>query len=74
MCKLFDAYTPFTVGLLHLLYRHFEKFCLVKPCVPKHTATDYALTGWLSTLQGWPQWAAPRRTAPLRTALRMSSG
>jgi hypothetical protein len=40
VCKLFDAYTPFTVGLLQLLYRHFEKFCLVKPCVPKHTATD----------------------------------
>ena len=31
VCKLFDCFTPFTVGLLFLLYRHFEKICIIKP-------------------------------------------
>ena len=31
VCKLFDAYTPFTVGLIYLLHRSFERVCLFKP-------------------------------------------
>ena len=31
VCKLFDAYTPFTVGLIYLLHRSFEQVCLFKP-------------------------------------------
>ena len=30
-CKLFDLFTPFSVGLLYLLYRSFEKVCIFKP-------------------------------------------
>lgn len=30
-CKLFDVFTPFTVGLLYILFRHFEEFAIVKP-------------------------------------------
>jgi 23S rRNA U2552 (ribose-2'-O)-methylase RlmE/FtsJ len=31
VCKLFDSYTPFTVGLLFIMYRCFSSFALVKP-------------------------------------------
>jgi len=31
MCKLFDLFTPFSVGLVYLLYRSFEKICIFKP-------------------------------------------
>ena len=31
VCKLFDAYTPFTMGLIYLLHRSFERVCLFKP-------------------------------------------
>ena len=31
MCKVFDMFTPFSVGLFYLLYRCFEKVCLFKP-------------------------------------------
>jgi cap1 methyltransferase len=31
MCKMFDAFTPFTISLLYLLHLHFEKICLIKP-------------------------------------------
>eukprot|EP01097_Dermamoeba_algensis_P003803 TRINITY_DN2588_c0_g2_i3.p1 TRINITY_DN2588_c0_g2~~TRINITY_DN2588_c0_g2_i3.p1 ORF type:complete len:485 (+),score=102.70 TRINITY_DN2588_c0_g2_i3:135-1589(+) len=31
VCKLFDAFLPFTVGLLYILYRNFEKISIVKP-------------------------------------------
>lgn len=31
VCKIFDVFTPFTVGLLYILYRHFEYFSIIKP-------------------------------------------
>lgn len=31
VCKIFDCFTPFTIGLLYILYRCFEKFAIVKP-------------------------------------------
>lgn len=31
VCKLFDVFTPFSVGLLYLLYRSFDEVCLHKP-------------------------------------------
>eukprot|EP00794_Sanderia_malayensis_P017829 gene17829-19612_t len=30
-CKLFDVFTPFSVGCLYLLYRAFEQVCIFKP-------------------------------------------
>ncbi|GBB83865.1 hypothetical protein RclHR1_10520003 [Rhizophagus clarus] len=29
--KLFDIFTPFTGGIVWILYRHFEKICIIKP-------------------------------------------
>ncbi len=29
--KLFDVFTPFTGGIVWILYRHFEKICIIKP-------------------------------------------
>ena len=31
VCKIFDMFTPFSVGLFYLLYRSFEKVCIFKP-------------------------------------------
>jgi len=31
VCKVFDMFTPFSVGLFYLLYRCFERVCLFKP-------------------------------------------
>ena len=31
VCKMFDTFTPFTVGLVYLMYRAFDKICIHKP-------------------------------------------
>ena len=31
VCKLFDCFTPFTVGLLYCLYRSYGDFAIIKP-------------------------------------------
>jgi cap1 methyltransferase len=31
VCKIFDVFTPFTAGLIYILYRHFERICIIKP-------------------------------------------
>ena len=31
MCKIFDLLTPFTVGLVYILYKHFREVSIVKP-------------------------------------------
>jgi cap1 methyltransferase len=31
MCKTFDLFTPFSVGLIYLLYRVFDRVCIFKP-------------------------------------------
>ncbi|XP_014665283.1 PREDICTED: cap-specific mRNA (nucleoside-2'-O-)-methyltransferase 1-like [Priapulus caudatus] len=31
VCKLFDIFTPFSVGLVYLLYRSFRRVCIHKP-------------------------------------------
>lgn len=31
ICKVFDMFTPFSIGLFYLLYRCFDKVCLFKP-------------------------------------------
>ncbi|XP_066934047.1 cap-specific mRNA (nucleoside-2'-O-)-methyltransferase 1-like [Clytia hemisphaerica] len=31
VCKLFDLFTPFSIGLVYLMYRAFEKVCIFKP-------------------------------------------
>eukprot|EP00054_Salpingoeca_dolichothecata_P022381 m.146621 g.146621 ORF g.146621 m.146621 type:complete len:776 (+) comp24321_c0_seq2:67-2394(+) len=30
-CKMFDVFTPFSVGLLYLLWRSFDHTCIIKP-------------------------------------------
>ncbi|KAL5008105.1 hypothetical protein ScPMuIL_013686 [Solemya velum] len=31
VCKLFDLFTPFSVGLIYLMYRAFDRVCIMKP-------------------------------------------
>ncbi len=31
VCKVFDMFTPYSVGLFYLLYRSFDKVCIFKP-------------------------------------------
>jgi len=31
VCKIFDCFTPFTVGLLSIIYRQFADFAIIKP-------------------------------------------
>ena len=31
VCKTFDLFSEFSVGLLYILYRSFDQFCIVKP-------------------------------------------
>ena len=31
MCKLFDIFTPFSVGLVYLMYRAFQRISIYKP-------------------------------------------
>jgi len=31
MCKVFDTFSPFTIGLMYILYRHFHSFYIIKP-------------------------------------------
>ena len=31
VCKLFDVFTPFSVGLVYLMYRAFDHVTLIKP-------------------------------------------
>ena len=31
VCKVFDMFTPFSVGLFYLLYRCFDEVCIFKP-------------------------------------------
>lgn len=31
VCKVFDLFTPFTVGLIYIFYRHFREISIVKP-------------------------------------------
>ncbi|KNC85528.1 hypothetical protein SARC_02289 [Sphaeroforma arctica JP610] len=31
VCKIFDMFTPFTVGLVYVMYKHFDEVCILKP-------------------------------------------
>ena len=31
VCKLFDLFTPFSIGLVYLMYRAFDQVCIFKP-------------------------------------------
>ena len=39
VCKLFDIFTPFSVGLIYLLYLCFDRLCIHKP-VPRRPANS----------------------------------
>lgn len=31
VCKVFDLFTPFSAGLVYLMYRAFKEICIFKP-------------------------------------------
>eukprot|EP01117_Protostelium_nocturnum_P009794 TRINITY_DN3499_c0_g1_i1.p1 TRINITY_DN3499_c0_g1~~TRINITY_DN3499_c0_g1_i1.p1 ORF type:complete len:647 (-),score=157.29 TRINITY_DN3499_c0_g1_i1:32-1972(-) len=44
-CKIFDVFTPFTVGLIYILYRHFEKVCIIKPFTSRPANSERYIVG-----------------------------
>ena len=44
VCALFDAYTPFTVGLIYLLHRSFERVCLFKPVTSRPANSERSVS------------------------------
>ena len=45
VCKLFDAYTPFIIGLIYLLHRSFESVCLFKPVTSRPANSERSVVG-----------------------------
>lgn len=47
VCKLFDIFTPFSVGLIYLMYRAFEKVCIFKPNTSRPANSErYLVCKW----------------------------
>lgn len=47
VCKLFDAFTPFTVGLVYLMYRAFRKVAIHKPNTSRPANSErYLVCKW----------------------------
>ena len=45
--KLFDTLTPFTVGLIYIMYRCFHRICLIKPNMSRPTNSErYLICQW----------------------------
>ena len=44
VCKTFDLYTTFNVGLIYLLYRCFEKICIFKPVTSRPANSERYIT------------------------------
>ena len=55
MCKLFDLFTPFSMGLIYIMYRAFEKICIHKPHTSRPANSERSLltlfTFWANI--GW---------------------
>lgn len=53
VCKVFDMFTPFSVGLFYLLYRCFEEVCLFKPITSRPANSErlllYSLEIWCTS-------------------------
>ena len=47
VCSLFDMYTPFLVGLIYLLYRCFEKICIIKPVTSRPANSERWVCVWV---------------------------
>ncbi|XP_076353934.1 cap methyltransferase 1 isoform X4 [Tachypleus tridentatus] len=47
VCKLFDIFTPFSVGLVYLMYRAFKKICIHKPNTSRPANSErYLICKW----------------------------
>jgi len=47
VCKVFDMFTPFSVGLLYLLYRSFQQVCIHKPNTSRPANSErYVVCKW----------------------------
>jgi len=47
VCKLFDLFTPFSVGLVYLMYRSFEQVCIHKPNTSRPANSErYIVCKW----------------------------
>ena len=47
VCKLFDIFTPFSVGLIYLMYRAFERVCIHKPNTSRPANSErYIICKW----------------------------
>lgn len=45
LCKTFDLFTPFNVGLVYLLYRAFDHVCIHKPVTSRPANSErYSLS------------------------------
>lgn len=45
MCKIFDIFHPFTVGLVYILYQNFEKFAIIKPYTSRPANSERYVIG-----------------------------
>ncbi|XP_071079493.1 cap-specific mRNA (nucleoside-2'-O-)-methyltransferase 1-like [Haliotis cracherodii] len=47
VCKLFDLFTPFSVGLVYLMYQAFEKIAIIKPVTSRPANSErYIVCKW----------------------------
>lgn len=47
VCKLFDLFTPFSVGLIYLMYKCFEEIAIVKPNTSRPANSErYLICKW----------------------------
>ena len=44
VCKLFDVFTPFSVGLVYLMYRSFNHVTLIKPVTSRPANSERSAT------------------------------
>lgn len=50
VCKVFDTFTPFTVGLIYILYRVFDQVCMIKPYTSRPANSERFLSLSLALL------------------------
>ena len=47
VCKLFDTFTPFSVGLIYIMYRSFDQVCIFKPNTSRPANSErYLVCKW----------------------------
>lgn len=49
VCKVFDMFTPFSIGLFYLLYRCFNRVCLFKPVTSRPANSERFGTKYCSS-------------------------